>query len=154
MSNYFSQFFPNGCYDALLLYWYNIIERVIMKRERFSTFDISSIEEEYHSYLPQEKFQYYLKTGFDMIKEGLSSPEYVKAVFAVFYAEVLRDYNDKLCIGELIVLRNLLIALIHLDLDAYLYTALDFSSSEANQIISTRIMNYKKNSQISKHNNI
>lgn len=147
MSNYLYQFFPNSCYDALLLYWYNIIERVIMKRERFSTFDISSIEEEYHSYLPQQKFQYYLKTGFDMIKEGLSSPEYVKAVFAVFYAEVIRDYNDKLCIGELMVLRNLLIALIHLQLDAYWAIVLDFSSSETNQIITTRIMNYKKISQ-------
>ena len=147
MSNYLYQFFPNSCYDALLLYWYNIIERVIMKRERFSTFDISSIEEQYHSYLPQQKFQYYLKTGFEMIKEGLSSPEYVKTVFSVFYAEVIRDYNDKLCIGELMVLRNLLVALIHLDLDAYWYIVCDFSSSETNQIISTRIMNYQKNSQ-------
>lgn len=147
MANCFSHFFPDGCYDALLLYWYNIIERVIMKRERFSKFDISSIEEEYHSYLPQEKFQYYLKTGFEMIKEGLSSPEYVKAVFSVFYAEVITDYNNKLCIGELMVLRNLLIALIHLDLDAYWYIVMNFSSSETNQIISTRIMNYQKNSQ-------
>lgn len=56
--NRFINFFADGCFDDLLLYWYSLMQ------EHGYAFDFSSVLNPYKSYLPKEKFDQYFPPAF------------------------------------------------------------------------------------------
>ena len=101
--NRFIKFFPDGCFHDLLLYWYSLMVKV---QEQGYTFDFSSDPNPYKSYLPKEKFDQYLSTGFQLVKEQ-AFEEYIEIVFSTFFAEVIQEYPNQLCIAEILLLKKI-----------------------------------------------
>lgn len=101
--NRFIKFFPDGCFDDLLLYWYSLMVKV---QEQGYAFDFSSVANPYKSYLPKEKFDQYLSTGFQLVKEQ-AFEEYIEIVFSTFFAEVIQEYPNQLCIAEILLLKKI-----------------------------------------------
>ena len=101
--NRFIKFFPDGCFHDLLLYWYSLMVKV---QEQGYTFDFSSVPNPYKSYLPKEKFDQYLSTGFQLVKEQ-AFEEYIEIVFSTFFAEVIQEYPNQLCIAEILLLKKI-----------------------------------------------
>ena len=139
--NRFVEFFPDGIYDNLLLFWHEGICKVHM--DGCSKFELSMLSKDYEGYLPKEKFYEYLEIGFDLI-ENLVLEEYFDIVFEAMLAEVIQDNGDRNAIGELLVLKHLLLYLRNYDIEDYMTMVTSFASLETNQKITTDILRSEK----------